>query len=424
MIEAPGKRKRFQDALRWMPKQWSGEIVVLATGGHFMESPPIGTPAIRPDGSLVRFPKKGDRIVKLTEHLSRAVEVVVATDPDDEGEVIGADIAALSVKGTLVTRAIVHSMDVESIRRGIEERIPWENKSARGIARATIDRLILEKFGERGLSIGRVVSPVLELTGKESIWKTLSTKPDVTAPWNLSDLLCIKSEQTVLEKNRLSENLYLAGKVSYPRTDSRSFSEDVSRTIKNWISRLSIAQEAETLLRSFESERDSAHNALYAMGKIGWDDNLYNASSSTAMHVQVARSSIAGAGGNPEKQWGKFEWSSSPDAKLVRLQESHRLGRPSTWASRADNLISRDLVNERGLTPNGRFSLERAPVFLRDEKTCVGIEDLITEKSRDRWTSAEIVTEATRQFDFIRLPSEWPKETASKDLPSAGTPSF
>ena len=412
VIEAPGKLSRYRDALRWNRNEWAGPVHVLATGGHIMEYRSGESPAVCPDGSLLRTPIHPKKTQKILDSLAGSAEIVLATDPDDEGEVIATDIRRLAGKGILFTRMVVDSLSVNAIRKAFENRQPWIDRSARGIARATLDRMIFDQYGARGLCIGRIVTPLLNLCLDPERMKATVADPEQSKPWNLADFLCLRTEQTVGEKNRMAENLYLSGQMSYPRTDAHDYSEDVTQSLKELAIRLGIERRrAEREAREIDDRFFHPHNALYALGHIEIDNDVSGRTGSgEALRISVARASLSAVGVSPVELWGKFTGADDMESKLVRMQSKFSLGRPSTWAGRAQSLVDKDLVDEKGLTEQGRISLRHAPEFLRSSALPSEIERFLTERAREGKTAPEIVSEATNAFPFFSLPDQWPEE--------------
>ncbi len=113
-----------------------------------------------------------------TKYLANASEVVLATDPDREGEVIGRNILEYAGYRGPITRLWVSSLDDTSIRKALDNLKPGHETEPlywAGIGRGRADWLlgmnltrlctiIGREFGYRGaLSVGRVQTPTLRI---------------------------------------------------------------------------------------------------------------------------------------------------------------------------------------------------------------------------------------------------------------------
>ena len=167
IVESPAKAKTIE-------KYLGAGYKVLASVGHVRDLPKSNKDAVDVEGGFIpRYvvvPGKGDVIRKIMEAAEKADEVLLATDPDREGEAIAwhLDEAAHLKKAKrvvfneitkdAVTEAILHPRAIDQNLRKAQE------------ARRVLDRLVgydlsglIWKKVRYGLSAGRVQSPALRI---------------------------------------------------------------------------------------------------------------------------------------------------------------------------------------------------------------------------------------------------------------------
>ena len=168
-----------------------GDTVVTWCIGHLYEqaSPEEYDPALKNwdltqlpiiPGSwrLKPRPKVGTQISVIRKLLKQADEVVIATDPDREGEVIGREVLDELIYRGPVSRLLLNALDPASIRKGLAAIRPGRETESlyyAGLGRARADWLVGmnltrawtivgRKPGMKGvLSVGRVQTPTLNL---------------------------------------------------------------------------------------------------------------------------------------------------------------------------------------------------------------------------------------------------------------------
>ncbi|WP_327211052.1 toprim domain-containing protein [Rhizobium leguminosarum] len=150
VIEAPGKAQQLEELLRKI----GIDARVQATKGHLYSMPaglqPLGIDsAFREFGRALINPDIGARI---REEASAAGAVYVATDADQEGDVIAWDVAELLqdiVPNPLRVR--LRGMDFDSIREAIDGATSVSKSDAvPGRTRAIVDRMIGSVFSNGG----------------------------------------------------------------------------------------------------------------------------------------------------------------------------------------------------------------------------------------------------------------------------------
>ncbi|MBD1896956.1 type I DNA topoisomerase [Coleofasciculus sp. FACHB-129] len=171
LIESPGKRQKWQKSL-------GSGYRVMASMGHVVELAKDGEDALGFDLSgdrvTCRFVPRGDRGKKVLTELKQAVksatEVIFATDPDREGEVISWHLAReLKVKNP--RRVVTSEITETAIKKAVSKPRPLDqNLVDAALLRTCLDKLV----GFRGSplvwslkngakSVGRVQSATLHL---------------------------------------------------------------------------------------------------------------------------------------------------------------------------------------------------------------------------------------------------------------------
>lgn len=167
IVESPSKAKTIE-------KYLGSEYVVRASVGHIRDLPKSNKNAIDIAGGFV--PKyvvsedKGHVIADLRALAKKASDVILATDPDREGEAIAWHLAeVLALKRP--KRAAFNEITKETVREAVlhPRAIDMQLKEAQE-ARRVLDRLvgydlsgIIWKKVRYGLSAGRVQSPALRI---------------------------------------------------------------------------------------------------------------------------------------------------------------------------------------------------------------------------------------------------------------------
>lgn len=167
IVESPSKAKTIE-------KYLGDGYIVRASVGHIRDLPKSNTKAIDIEGGFTPHyeitPGKEKVVKELGDLAKRAKEVLLATDPDREGEAIAWHIAdALGLKDA--KRIVFHEITESAIKEAIKEpRAIDEHLKSAQEARRVLDRLvgydlsgIIWKKVRYGLSAGRVQSPALRI---------------------------------------------------------------------------------------------------------------------------------------------------------------------------------------------------------------------------------------------------------------------
>lgn len=135
-------------------------------------------PIIPKSWQLKPKPKVRTQISAIRKLLQQAYEVVIATDPDREGEVIAREVLDEMIYRGNVSRLLLSALDPKSIRKGLAAIRPGRETEPlynAGLGRARADwlfgmnlsrawTLASRAGGMRGvLSVGRVQTPTLQL---------------------------------------------------------------------------------------------------------------------------------------------------------------------------------------------------------------------------------------------------------------------
>lgn len=187
VIEAPGKAKLLEGILR----ELRIDAKVQATRGHFMSMPgklrPLGID--RRMREFMRVPSNPEVFMRLRDMAREADNLLIATDADQEGDVIAWDVhEATRDIHPLPRRVKLKGMDHASIREAIAAAGPVEKAAAvPGRARGILDRMIGGVFGSPQVPAGRVSTAILGLvaSGQPSVLKIRLAAPakDRRRPW-------------------------------------------------------------------------------------------------------------------------------------------------------------------------------------------------------------------------------------------------
>jgi len=156
---------------------------VRASVGHIRDLPKSNKKAIDIEGGFIPhyeiIPKKASVIAEIRKEAERADEIIIATDPDREGEAIAWHVRELlmnkKIGGTIekkdIKRVTYHEITKEAIMEALEHpRQIDENLRKAQEARRVLDRIVgydlsglIWKKVRYGLSAGRVQSPALRI---------------------------------------------------------------------------------------------------------------------------------------------------------------------------------------------------------------------------------------------------------------------
>ncbi len=167
IVESPAKAKTIS-------KYLDGKYTVKASVGHIRDLPKSNKKAIDIEGGFIPHyeisPGKEEVVSEIQALAKKADEIILATDPDREGEAIAWHIAE-ATKLTNPKRVVFHEITKEAILEAMEHPRPIDqNLREAQEARRVLDRLVgydlsglIWKKVRYGLSAGRVQSPALRI---------------------------------------------------------------------------------------------------------------------------------------------------------------------------------------------------------------------------------------------------------------------
>lgn len=171
IVESPSKAKTIG-------KYLGGDFTVKASVGHVRDLPKSNKKAIDIEAGFVpnyEISKGKEKVVSELQSLAKkADEVLLATDPDREGEAIAWHLGELlktATKGKKLKRVTYHEITKEAVEEALRSpRDIDQNLRKAQEARRVLDRLvgydlsgIIWKKVRYGLSAGRVQSPALRI---------------------------------------------------------------------------------------------------------------------------------------------------------------------------------------------------------------------------------------------------------------------
>ena len=172
IVESPAKAKTIG-------KYIGGAYEVVASVGHIRDLPKSNKVAIDIEGGFIphyEISKGKEKVVAEIKRLAKgADEILLATDPDREGEAIAwhlaEEIKKLKIKDLKIRRVTYHEITKEAIEEALEHpRNIDQNLRKAQEARRVLDRLVgydlsglIWKKVRYGLSAGRVQSPALRI---------------------------------------------------------------------------------------------------------------------------------------------------------------------------------------------------------------------------------------------------------------------
>src|SRR3990167_906064 len=333
IVESPAKAKTIEKYLSDIDK--SGDFVVRASVGHVRDLPKSNKKAIDIAGGFVPHYEvvagKLDVINDLKKLAKKADEVILATDPDREGEAIAWHIKeelGLKKPERIVFNEITPEAIAEALQnpRNIDDNLRYAQE-----ARRVLDRLVgydlsglIWKKVRYGLSAGRVQSPALRILMErereirafkpENFW---TIKADVKNKADLQfTLTCSKEPREEKEAQRIID-IGKSGKWSVINIKEN----EMKRAPRAPFITSTLQQTASSRLGFAPSKTMSVAQKLYEAGHI-----TYMRTDSTTMSKQAL--------GQITKvindKYGKEYYQPRVFAKKSKLaQEAHEAIRPS-----------------------------------------------------------------------------------------------
>lgn len=330
IVESPSKAKTIN---KYLGKDYK----VVASVGHVRDLPKSNRNAIDIDGGFVPryeiIAGKEKVIDEISTLAKKADEVLLATDPDREGEAI-----AWHVKDACKLKSPKRVLFYEITKEGIGEALKSPRKLDEHLRRAQEARRILDRLVgydlsgliwkkvRYGLSAGRVQSPALHIL----VEREKEVKAFVPETYYILSALCATKEKEPLplscseeprEKKRADEILSLAKKGSWTVTDVSE--TEAKRSPRPPFTTSTLQQAASSRLGLSPSRTMRIAQKLYEAGHI-----TYMRTDSVTLAAEAKRQIIALIG----KEFGG-EYVSPRDwkTKSKNAQEAHEAIRPTKF---------------------------------------------------------------------------------------------
>lgn len=333
IVESPSKAKTIE-------KYLDGAYTVRASIGHIRDLPKSNKDAIDiPGGFIPRYEisKGKEKVVYELKSLGeKATEIMLATDPDREGEAISWHLKELldedkKIKAP-IKRVAFHEITKEAVEEALKNpRDIDQNLVKAQEARRVLDRLvgydlsgIIWKKVRYGLSAGRVQSPALRII-MEREREIRAFIPEKF--WTLEGIFDTKNKERInmscVEEPRdekVVENiLELGRKEKWLVTDMKA--SEQKRSPRAPFTTSTLQQTASSRLGFSPSRTMQVAQKLYESGLI-----TYMRTDSTNLSVQAQNQILSLV----EKKWGKeYAELHFYKAKSKNAQEAHEAIRPT-----------------------------------------------------------------------------------------------
>ena len=179
IVESPSKAKTIEKYLEGLSANPADRFTVRASVGHIRDLPKSNKKAIDIEGGFIphyEISKGKEKVVHELQGLAeKATEIMLATDPDREGEAIAWHIETLLNADKKVKAPIARVAFHEITKEAVEEALKHPREIDTALrkaqeARRVLDRLVgydlsglIWKKVRYGLSAGRVQSPALRI---------------------------------------------------------------------------------------------------------------------------------------------------------------------------------------------------------------------------------------------------------------------
>ncbi|MDB4984034.1 MAG: topA [Patescibacteria group bacterium] len=329
IVESPSKAKTIE-------KYLDGKYTVRASIGHIRDLPKSNKDAIDiPAGFIPHYeisPGKGRVISELQALANKADEVILATDPDREGEAISWHLKEV-LKGIKapIKRATFHEITKEAVTEALKHPRDIDEKLVEAQeARRVLDRLVgydlsglIWKKVRYGLSAGRVQSPALRIL-MEKEREIRAFKPEDY--WVIEGLFAASKEEIKLtcveeprDKKVVDRILEIGNKEQWFVTDVKE--SEQKRSPRAPFTTSTIQQTASTRLGFSPSRTMQVAQRLYEAGHI-----TYMRTDSTSLSKQAQAQILSLV----EKKYGKENAEARTYAtKSKNAQEAHEAIRPT-----------------------------------------------------------------------------------------------
>ena len=351
IVESPSKAKTIS-------KYLGSDFRVLASVGHVRDLPKSNKKAIDIEGGFIPHyeivPKKEEVIAEIRHAASKADQVLIATDPDREGEAIAWHLKELltdkKIGGNIsvkkIERITYHEVTKEAVEEALTKpRAIDEHLREAQEARRVLDRLVgydlsglIWKKVRYGLSAGRVQSPALRIIMErereirafipENYWSIVgqykttgtSTKDSKSGGASALELSCVEEPRDKKEVERI---LDVARKNPWHVVDIEETEQ--KRQPKAPFITSTLQQTASSRLGFSPSRTMGIAQKLYEAGHI-----TYMRTDSTNLGQQA----LAQIAVTVEKEYGKeYLQFRTYSTKSKNAQEAHEAIRPSKMSA-------------------------------------------------------------------------------------------
>lgn len=330
IVESPAKAKTIE-------KYLGKDYTVRASVGHIRDLPKSNKNAIDIEGGFVphyEIVKGKEKVLsELTPLVKKADEVILATDPDREGEAIAWHVAqALHLNEKKTKRVVFHEITKDAVLEAMSHPRTIDTDLRRAQeARRVLDRLVgydlsglIWKKVRYGLSAGRVQSPAMRIIMEREREIRAFVPEDyfvitadvLTEKKDALMLTCTEEPRKKEEADRIVDE---GEKGSWNVKDIKE--QEQKRSARPPFTTSTLQQAASTRLGFSPSRTMMTAQRLYEAGHI-----TYMRTDSTTLSAQ-AIGTIAGV---IEKKFGKnYVDTKQYKTKSKNAQEAHEAVRPS-----------------------------------------------------------------------------------------------
>jgi DNA topoisomerase-1 len=335
IVESPAKAKTIS-------KYLDGKYEVKASVGHIRDLPKSNKKAVDIKNGFAphyEISKGKEKVVSEIKKLAKkADEIILATDPDREGEAIAWHIAELLESGDKIKRITYYEITKEAVEEALKNpREIDQNLRRAQEARRVLDRLVgydlsglIWKKVRYGLSAGRVQSPALRILMErereirafkpETFWViTADVKSQNQTEFTLT---CVEEPR---DKKEVEKILKIGGETAKNEWKVTDLSEtEVKRSPRAPFITSTLQQTASSRLGFTPSRTMGIAQKLYESGFI-----TYMRTDST----NLSKGALSQIFGTIEKKYGKEYLSPRTFAtKSKNAQEAHEAIRPSNFS--------------------------------------------------------------------------------------------
>lgn len=389
IVESPAKAKTIE-------KYLGPSYTVKSSIGHVRDLPKSNKDAVDIDGGFVPHyiisPGKQKVIEELRNAAKKADTVLLASDPDREGEAIAWHVAELIKDANKnLKRIVFHEITEDAVKEAIEHpRAIDTNLKEAQEARRVLDRLVgydlsglIWKKVRYGLSAGRVQSPALRIIMEREreirafIPETyhVLTAHTTTAAKAALDLTCVDEPTEATEAERIKK---VGEAHTWAVTDVKE--SEAKRTPRAPFTTSTMQQTASTRLGFSPSRTMGAAQKLYEAGLI-----TYMRTDSTNMGAAAQKQIIALV----TDEFGKeYVQPRSYKTKSKSAQEAHEAVRPTNVGKRsagttADQKALYELIWARAVSSQmADATLKRTKISANVTDSSATIPDFVVNGSR------------------------------------------